>query len=265
MLYTQDLIGKTALITGSTSGIGLSIAKKLASQGVHIAITGLGDTQQNEILTHQIAKEHNITAYFFNNDLSQPESTHTLIKNVFDKMQKIDILVNNAGMQYVSKIENFPDDKWDLILALNLSAAFHLSKAVLPSMRQNKFGRIINIASVHGLVASAEKAAYVASKHGLIGLTKVISLETAQDNITCNAICPGWVLTPLVQAQIDAIAQQNNLDNSTASQKLLHEKQPSLEFVLPEHISDYVTFLCSDSASQITGSTQIIDGGWTAR
>lgn len=265
MLTTQDLIGKTALITGSTSGIGLAIAKKLASQGVHIAITGLGKSEQDEKITKEIADEHRVTTYFFSSDLSKPESAQILIKNIFEKMQRIDILVNNAGMQYVSPIEDFPDDKWDLVLALNLSASFRLSKAVLPSMRQNKFGRIINIASVHGLVASTEKAAYVASKHGLIGLTKVIALETAQENITCNAICPGWVLTPLVQAQIDAIAVRDGLDNISASQKLLYEKQPSLEFVHPDHIGDYVTFLCTDSASQITGNTQTIDGGWTAR
>ncbi|MEM6603552.1 MAG: 3-hydroxybutyrate dehydrogenase, partial [Pseudomonadota bacterium] len=204
----KNLEGKTALVTGSTSGIGAGIAKKLAAAGANIAVTGLEDDQN---ITQQLIDTYNIKAYFFQADLSKSQPCAELVQNAANKMNSVDILVNNAGAQYVSPVEDFADEKWDLLIALNLSASFHLIKSSLPYMRKGDYGRIINIASAHGLVASPQKAAYVAAKHGLVGLTKVVGLETAQENITVNAICPGWVLTPLVQKQIDAIAANHNI------------------------------------------------------
>ena len=265
MLNTETLKNKTALITGSTSGIGAGIAKRLASYGANVAINGLGDQKTNEAFAAEIANEYNVKAAFFGSDLTKDDNCYDLIDKVNRTLGSVDILVNNAGAQFVSPIETFPNDKWEFLIALNLSAPFHLSNATLPLMRNGGYGRIINIASAHGLVASAGKAAYVASKHGIVGMTKVIALETAKENITANAVCPGWVLTPLVQKQIDDIAAKEGISNEEASNKLLGEKQPSLQFATPEQVGGLVGFLCSDDAAQITGTTQSIDGGWTAK
>ncbi|NDG05408.1 MAG: SDR family oxidoreductase, partial [Alphaproteobacteria bacterium] len=187
-----------------------------------------------------------------------------MVQQAQEKFGRVDVMVNNAGIQFVSAIENFPLEKWHAVLATNLSSVFYATRSVLPLMRAQQFGRIINIASAHGLVASANKSAYVAAKHGVVGLTKVTALETAGTGITCNAICPGWVLTPLVQKQIDAIAEREKISNDDASKKLLSEKQPSLQFVTPEQVGALAVFLCSDAAAQMTGSSYSIDGGWTA-
>lgn len=259
------LKGKTALITGSTSGIGAGIAEKFAINGADIIITGLISDNHafDDFLTH--LKSYNTKVTYISADITSETACRELIKQAQELTGRIDILVNNAGSQFVAPVESFPIDKWEFILNLNLSAPFRLIQNVLPIMRQHQFGRIINIASAHGLVASKHKAAYVAAKHGLVGLTKVVALETAQEDITINAICPGWVLTPLVQAQIDKIAVEQNLSNADASKKLLHEKQPSEAFVTPAQIGALAVFLSSDDAAQITGTTQSIDGGWTAQ
>ncbi len=250
-----DLSGKRALITGSTSGIGLGIARVLHAKGAHIILNGFGD--EAEIV--KIQKELN--ADYINTDLSSEQGVIDLIKQTGD----VDILVNNAGIQHTSPIENFPSDKWNLIMNLMLSAPFFATKAALPSMKSKGWGRIINIASVHGLVASPFKSAYVSAKHGVIGLTKVTALENAEAGVTCNAICPGWVLTPLVQKQIDAIAEKEGISNDEARVILLSEKEPTLDFTTPEDIGEMVAFLCSDAARNITGSAYTMDGAWSAR
>lgn len=252
-----DLSQKTALITGSTSGIGLGVARILYAKGVDIILNGFGDTDEIAKIQSELGNAH-----YINTDLSTEAGVLDLMKQA----GHVDILINNAGIQHTSPIEDFPTDKWDLIIALMLSAPFHTIKSVLPAMRDNGYGRIINIASVHGLVGSPFKSAYVAAKHGIVGLTKVTALESAEDNnLTCNAICPGWVLTPLVQKQIDAIATRDGLSNEDASKKLLSEKEPTLQFTTPEDIGEMVAFLCSDSAKNITGSTYTMDGGWSVR
>lgn len=265
MLDTKILQKKNVLVTGSTSGIGAAVAQAFASRGCNLVITGLGELAENQAYAKKLAKDYHIKTTYIEADLSKVEECEKLAKTAISAFETIDILVNNAGMQYVSGVTDFPIDKWNLVLSLNLSASFYLIKHILPSMRAGGYGRIINIASAHGLVASMDKSAYVASKHGLVGLTKVIALETAKENITCNAICPGWVLTPLVQKQIDAIAKREDISLEEASIKLLSEKQPSEQFVKPEDIGALAVFLSSDSAAQITGTTQSIDGGWTAR
>ena len=256
---------KTALITGSTSGIGAGIAEKFASLGANVIITGLvtDHTAFDAFLNRLKSYQTHIT--YIPADLLHDNDCITLISTAKKFTGNIDILVNNAGAQFVAPTESFPLDKWEFILNLNLSAPFRLIQQVLPIMRNQQFGRIINIASAHGLVASKHKAAYVAAKHGLVGLTKVVALETAQENITVNAICPGWVLTPLVQAQIDKIALDNNITNDQATGLLLGEKQPSHAFATPEQIGAFAVFLSSDDAAQITGTTHSIDGGWTAQ
>lgn len=257
--------GKTALVTGSTSGIGAGIAEKLASEGANIIITGLSTDESETQGFLKKLEGHGIKAHYLNINLLDTTGPTDLISQAEKVTGKIDILVNNAGAQFVAPITEFPIEKWDFILELNLSVPFKLIQAVLPIMRKNNFGRIINIASAHGLVASEGKTAYVAAKHGLVGLTKVVGLETAKENITVNAICPGWVLTPLVQEQIDQIAVENNLSNDEASRKLLSEKQPSEAFATPAQIGALTAFLASEDAAQITASVQSIDGGWTAR
>jgi 3-hydroxybutyrate dehydrogenase len=259
------LHGKTALITGSTSGIGAGIAEKFASLGADVIITGLiPDAYNIEVFLKKLTA-YNIKATYIDANLVNPDDCAKLVTESQKLTGKIDILINNAGAQFVAPVQEFPLDKWEFILNLNLSAPFRLIKSVLPLMRHNNFGRIINIVSAHGLVASKNKSAYVTAKHGLVGLTKTVALETAQENITVNAICPGWVLTPLVQAQIDKIASDNTITNQEATYKLLSEKQPSCKFVMPEQIGAYAAFLSTDDASQITGATQSIDGGWTAQ
>ncbi len=260
-----NLRDKTALVTGSTSGIGLGIAQALAASGCDLFLNGFGEPAAIEALRMQIAKEHAVRVGYFDADVSKPEECRDLIARAQIEAGKLDILVNNAGIQYVAPIEEFPQQQWDAILAVNLSSAFHLIAATLPEMRAQKFGRIVNIASVHGLVGSIHKSAYVAAKHGLIGLTKVVALETAGQGITCNAICPGWVLTPLLQHQIDAKAGADGVDPERAAQELLSEKQPSGFFTTSEQIGALVVFLCTPSANNLTGTCIPVDGGWLAR
>ena len=255
----------TAVGTGSTSGIGLGIARALAAQGANIMLNGFGDPHETEALRAAMASEFDVDVMYNNADMSVPAQVRELIGLTVSGLGGIDILVNNAGIQHTAPIEQFPDDKWDAILAINLSSNFHAMKAALPSMRAQGSGRIVNIASVHGLVASTMKSAYVAAKHGVIGLTKAIALETAGSGITCNAVCPGWVLTPLVQKQIDALAQRDALAPADAQAQLLSAKQPSGEFATPDQLGALVVFLCSDAARQISGASMTVDGGWTAQ
>lgn len=255
----------SAVITGSTSGIGKGIAKVLAKNGYNIMLNGFGDADEIERLRCDIEKKYNVKAAYDQADMTKPGEIKKLIDDTNTTFGSVDVLVNNAGVQYVAKTEEFPNKEWDKILAINLSAAFHSSKAALPYMKKQKSGRIINIASAHGLVASANKSAYVAAKHGLVGLTKVIALETAETGITCNAICPGWVLTPLVEEQIKKIAHQKNIGINEAELELLSEKQPSKQFVKTDQIGDMVVFLCKPDSSAITGSALSIDGGWTSQ
>lgn len=259
------LKGKVAVVTGSTSGIGLGIAAALAAQGADIVLNGFGDAAEIEKVRAGLAAQHGVKVLYDGADLSKGDAVRGLVDNAVRQMGRIDILVNNAGIQHTALIEDFPTEKWDAILALNLSAVFHGTAAALPHMKKQGFGRIINIASAHGLVASANKSAYVAAKHGVVGFTKVTALETAGQGITANAICPGWVRTPLVEKQISALAEKNGVDQETAARELLGEKQPSLQFVTPEQLGGTAVFLASDAAAQITGTTVSVDGGWTAR
>jgi 3-hydroxybutyrate dehydrogenase len=258
------LKGKTALVTGSTSGIGLGIARALAAQGANVMLNGFGDAGAIDALRKEIAAGGVKTAYS-GADLTKPEAVAGLVASCVAELGSVDILVNNAGMQHVAPVDKFPLEMWDKVIQLNLSSCFQAIRAALPEMRKRGWGRIVNIASAHGLVASAEKAAYVAAKHGLVGLTKVVALETAQSAITCNAICPGWVLTPLVQKQIDALAERKGISGEAAKIELLSEKQPSREFATPEQIGGLAAFLCSPSADQIRGAAMSIDGAWTAQ
>ncbi len=257
--------GKTALVTGSTSGIGLGIARSLAARGANIVLNGFGDAAEIEKLRAGLAAEHSVTVVYENVDLTRPPEIEALFARLAQAGIGVDILVNNAGIQHVAPIESFPTDRWDAVIALNLSAAFHAIRCAMPGMKARGWGRIVNIASAHGLVASAEKVAYVAAKHGILGMTKVVALETARTSITCNAICPGWVLTPLVQKQIDARAQQAGITAEAAKIALLSEKQPSLEFVTPEQLGELTAFLCSEAAAQVRGAAYTMDGGWTAQ
>ncbi|MCE3233161.1 MAG: 3-hydroxybutyrate dehydrogenase [Rickettsiaceae bacterium] len=255
---------KTALITGSTSGIGLGIATVLAKSGYNIVLNGFADKKDIEALQRRLAKNKVKVAYSAA-DMTNPEEIEEMITQTAKTFGSIDVLVNNAGIQHVDYIENFPPEKWDAIIAINLSSAFHTIHNAMPYMKKQKSGRIINIASAHGLVASPKKTAYVAAKHGIIGLTKAVALEVAEKNITCNAICPGWVLTPLVQKQIDAIAKTEKISPKQAELKLLSEKQPAKEFVQVEQIGELVLHLAGESARLINGSAISIDGGWTAQ
>jgi len=259
------LEGKVALVTGSTSGIGLGIARGLTGAGADLVLNGFGEPEQIEELRKGLAEEFKVRVRYDGADLSKPGDVRRMMERATAELGRVDILVNNAGIQHTAPVEEFPEERWDAVLAINLSANFHAVKAVLPQMRGRNWGRIINIASAHGLVASATKAAYVAAKHGVLGLTKVIALETAASGITCNAICPGWVLTPLVQKQIDDIAKHERISGEDAKRRLLEEKQPSGEFATPEQIGALVVFLCSDAASQIRGAALAVDGGWTAQ
>ena len=259
------LKGKVAVVTGSTSGIGLGIATAFAQQGADIVLNGFGDAAEIEKVRAGLASEHGVRVLYDGADLSRGEAVRQLVANTVQSLGRIDILVNNAGIQHTALIEDFPVEKWDAILALNLSAVFHGSAAALPHMKKQGWGRIINIASAHGLVGSANKSAYVAAKHGVVGLTKVTALETAGTGVTANAICPGWVRTGLVEKQITALAAQHHVDQDAAARELLGEKQPSLQFVTPEQLGGTAVFLASDAAAQITGTTVSVDGGWTAR
>lgn len=259
------LNGKIALVTGSTSGIGLGIAQALAAQGADIVLNGFGDPAEIERLRADIEARHRVRARFEAADLTRPAEIESLVPRIEANFGAVDVLINNAGIQHVASVQDFPVERWDAVIALNLSAAFHASRCVLPGMQKKNWGRIVNIASAHGLVASAQKSAYVAAKHGIIGLTKVVALENARTGITCNAICPGWVLTPLVQKQIDARAAAGGLSPEEAKAQLLGEKQPSMEFVTPQQIGELAVFLCSEAAAQVRGAAYTIDGGWTAQ
>lgn len=259
------LKGKTAIVTGSTSGIGLGIAEALAAAEANVMLNGFGEPAQIEEVCHELAEQHGVRVAYSGADMSQPAEVRRMVEQTAAEFGGVDVLVNNAGIQYTAPVYEFPDDKWDGILAINLSAAFHATKAAVPGMRERRWGRIINIASAHGLVASPDKAAYVAAKHGLVGLTKVVALDLANDGITCNAICPGWVLTPLVERQIAARAQETGVAMEQEKEELLREKQPMLTFTSPEGIGAFTVFLCSDEAATITGSALPIDGGWTAQ
>jgi 3-hydroxybutyrate dehydrogenase len=257
----SSLKGKTAIVTGSTSGIGLGIARALAAEGANIVINGFGDAAAIEKERSGLEKEFGVKVSYSGADVTKPDQ----VKKMVDDAGKVDILVNNAGIQYVEEFEKFPAEKWDAIIATNLSSAFHSTREAIPGMKQRKWGRIINIASAHGLVASAKKSAYVAAKHGVVGLTKVAALETAEFGITCNAICPGWVLTPLVQKQIDDNAAKNGTSSAEEKLKLVADKHPNKEFVSVEEIGAMVVYLSGDMAKSITGTTISIDGGWTAQ
>ncbi len=259
------LKGKTAVVTGSTSGIGLGIARSLAAEGCAIMLNGLGDAAAIDQLQKELAQEFGVAVAFNGADLSKGDACEQLIRDAEDKLGKVDILVNNAGIQHVSPVEDFPADRWDAVIAINLSSAFHTIKAALPGMKKRGWGRLINVASAHGLVASVNKSAYVASKHGIVGLTKVVALENAQSGITCNAICPGWVRTPLVERQIEARAAANGQTVEQASYDLLIEKQPSARFTTVDQLGGLAVFLCSDAASNMTGISLPMDGGWTAQ
>jgi len=255
------LKGKTALVTGSTSGIGLGIAKALACQGANIVLNGFGDhaTPQAEIQALGVK-----TAYH-GADMSKPAEIEDLMTFSAQQFGRVDILVNNAGIQHVAPIEQFPVERWDTVIAINLSSAFHTTRLALPAMQAANWGRIINVASVHGLVASVQKAAYVAAKHGIVGLTKVTALENATTGVTCNAICPGWVLTPLVQKQVDAKAAAMGLSNEEATKLLLGEKEPSMQFTTPEELGELAVFFCSVAANNVRGVAWNMDGGWVAQ
>ncbi len=257
--------GKLALVTGSTSGIGLGIARTLAAQGANVLLNGFGDAGEIEQIRAGIAAEFGVVAEYDAADMTRPAEIEAMIARAEERHGAIDILVNNAGIQHVAPIDAFPTERWDAVIAINLSSSFHTIRCALPAMKKRNWGRIVNISSVHGLVASTEKVAYIAAKHGLIGLTKVVALETARTGITCNAICPGWVLTPLVQKQIDARAQKGGISDREAKDALLAEKQPSLDFATPEQIGALTVFLCSPGADQIRGTSLPIDGGWTAQ
>lgn len=259
------LQGKAALVTGSTSGIGLGIARTFAAQGANLVFNGFGDANEIAALQSDIAKEFNVRTIYHAADMSKPDEIEAMMKFAATEFGTIDILVNNAGIQYVANVEDFPVEKWDAIIAINLTAAFHTTRLALPAMKAKNWGRIINIASTHGLAASPQKSAYVAAKHGLVGFTKVVALETATTGITCNAICPGWVLTPLVQKQIDGRAAQQGISVEAAKKALLAEKQPSGEFVTPEELGELAAFLASDAASQVRGAAWNMDGGWLAQ
>jgi 3-hydroxybutyrate dehydrogenase len=259
------LKGKTALVTGSTSGIGLAIAHALAKDGAHVMLNGFGDKAAIEAERAGLEKAFGIKALYSPADMSKPAEIAAMVAETEKAFGSLDVLVNNAGIQHVANIEDFPVEKWDAVIAINLSSSFHTIRAAVPGMKKRKWGRIINIASAHGLVASVQKVAYVSAKHGLVGMTKVVAMETANDGITCNAICPGWVLTPLVQKQIDDRAKASGKSVREEEIALLSEKQPMHQFTKPESIGALAAFLASDAAATITGSAYSIDGGWVAQ
>lgn len=256
----MSLAGKTAVITGSNSGIGLGIAHELAKVGASVVINSYTSHDEDHAIAAQIADTYGVDARYIQADLSNSEACRHLIMEA----GKCDILVNNAGIQHVAPIDQFPVEKWDAIIAINLSSSYHTTAAALPMMRSAGWGRVINIASAHGLTASPYKSAYVAAKHGVVGFTKVIALETAEEPITANAVCPGYVLTPMVEAQIPATMEEYNLDRDAVVREVLLARQPSKEFATVEQVGGIAVFLCSGAAEQITGTTMSVDGGWTA-
>jgi len=259
------LKGLNAIVTGSTSGIGLGIANVLASKGANLVINGFGDAAAIEAERANLEAKYGVKVVYSGADISKPSDVKAMVELCASSFGSVDILVNNAGIQYTESVENFPAERWDAIIAINLSSAFHASRAVLPAMQKANWGRIINVASVHGLVGSAEKSAYVAAKHGIVGLTEVTALENAKSGITCNAICPGWVLTPLVQKQVDAKAETLGLTNQAATELLLGEKEPSMQFTTPEELGDLAVFFCSAAGNNIRGVAWNMDGGWAAQ
>ena len=261
----MDLKGKTALVTGSTSGIGLGIAHALAAAGADIMMNGFGDPAAIEQARSTLAAEHGVRVLHDGADVSRAGPIAAMVARAEAELGRLDILVNNAGIQHVAPIADFPAERWDAIIAINLSSAFHAIQAAIPGMKRRGWGRIINIASAHGLVGSAEKSAYVAAKHGILGLTKVAALELANDGITCNAICPGWVLTPLVQKQLDSRAGREGQGVAEVTRSFLTDKQAMAAFSTPESIGALAVFLCSDAAATMTGVPLSIDGGWTAQ
>jgi 3-hydroxybutyrate dehydrogenase len=261
----MSLKGKVALVTGSTSGIGLGIARALAQAGADLMMNGFGDPAQIEKLRQGIVSEMGIRVAYSGADISKPDQIAALVSQTERELGRVDILVNNAGVQFTANIEEFPEDRWDWIIAINLSGVFHGMKAVIPGMKKRGWGRIINIASAHGLVASPQKVAYVAAKHGVVGMTKVAAIELANAGVTVNAICPGWVLTPLVQKQLEDRAHQEGTTVEQEKHQFLTEKQPMAQFSTPEQIGSLAAFLCSDGARTITGAPLSIDGGWVAQ
>ncbi|MGH6761243.1 MAG: 3-hydroxybutyrate dehydrogenase [Phyllobacterium sp.] len=256
---------KTAVITGSNSGIGLGIAHSLAAAGYRIVINSFTDRPEDHDLASSLAREHATQVVYIKADMSDCNECRALIEKAATTFGSVDILVNNAGIQHVAPVEEFPVDKWDAIIAINLTSAFHTSAAAIPLMKKAGWGRIVNIASAHGLTASPFKSAYVSAKHGIIGLTRTIALEMAREKITCNAVCPGYVLTPLVEAQIPDQMKTHTMDRETVIREVMLDRQPTREFVTVEQIGGTVAFLCSDSADQITGTSISVDGGWTAQ
>jgi len=258
------LDGKVAIVTGSTSGIGLGIAEAFAGAGAGVVLNGFGDAAAIEATRSGVASRHGVKVTYSGADMSKPAAIAGMVADAIRDHGKVDILVNNAGIQFVAPIDEFPEAKWDAILAINLSSTFHATKAVLPGMKQRKWGRIINVASAHGLVASAFKSAYVAAKHGVVGLTKVTAMETAEDGITCNAICPGYVWTPLVQKQIPEQAKAHGMSEEEVVRKVLLANQPNKRFATVEEMGALAVFLCSQGAASMTGAALPVDGGWTA-
>ncbi|MCW5635616.1 MAG: 3-hydroxybutyrate dehydrogenase [Rubrivivax sp.] len=256
--------GKAALVTGSTSGIGLAIARELAAGGAHIVLNGFGDAGQIAEIRRQIAEMHGVTVLYDGADMSRPDAIEAMMARAIGELGGIDLLVNNAGIQHVAPVDEFPLDKWDAILAINLSAAFHTTRLALPAMKQRGFGRIVNVASAHALVASPYKSAYVAAKHGIAGLTKTVALEVAEAGITVNALCPGYVLTPLVSKQIPDTAKARGISEEAVVRDVLLAAQPTKKFVTVEQVAAFTSFLCSEAAASITGAVLPIEGGWTA-
>jgi 3-hydroxybutyrate dehydrogenase len=261
----MSLQGKVALVTGSTSGIGHGIAVALAQAGADIMLNGFGDAGHIEDLRASMATKNRVSVAYSGADISKPDQIAAMVTQTHEKLGSLDILVNNAGIQFVANVEDFPNDRWDAIIAINLSGVFHGMKSAIPGMKQRGWGRIINIASAHGLVASPQKVAYVAAKHGVLGVTKVAALELANAGVTVNAICPGWVLTPLVQRQLEDRAKQEGTDIETQKHRFLTDKQAMAEFSTPEQIGALTVFLCSDAARTITGASLSVDGGWVAQ
>ena len=255
------LKGKTALVTGSTSGIGLGIAKALAQQGANIVLNGFGDSEAPRAEISALG----VKVDYHGADMSKPAQIEDMMKFAASTFGRVDVLVNNAGIQHVANVEDFPPERWDAVIAINLTSAFHTTRLAIPAMRKANWGRVINIASAHGLVASAKKSAYVAAKHGIVGFTKTVALETATSGVTCNAICPGWVLTPLVQKQIDDRSAREGISIAQAQNDLLGEKQPSLQFTTVDQLGGLAVFLCSPAADQVRGVAWQVDGGWTAQ
>jgi len=256
----MDLKGKRAIITGSNSGIGLGVAEELARAGAEIVLNSFTDREEDHALAAKIAREHGVTARYIKADMSRGDECRALV----EQAGGCDILVNNAGIQFVKPVDEFPVEKWDAILAINLSSAFHTTAAALPGMKAKGWGRIVNIASAHGLTASPFKSAYVAAKHGVVGLSKTVALEVAGQGITCNAVCPGYVLTPLVEAQIPDQMKVHNMDRETVIREVMLDRQPSRQFATTEQLGGTVVWLCSKYADQVTGTTISVDGGWTA-